>query len=270
MNTTPRSRARITAMVNQKGGVGKTTTTVNVGGALSAKGNRVLLVDLDPQGHLTVMMAMRELIRPYGLGSHLIGKLDQMTDDARDINNLIVPHSDGLDVLPTAIDMVTVADDIRAVRGREERLGKILKPLLARYDHIVIDCPPSLDTLTDNALTCSDDAVVLVQLEDTSMRALELLFAQISAINDELRDDDPLEILGLVVSMLERGVGGLPRSNIARSVLEALEGLPYPILASVPRGIPVTEAARFGQAVEQYAPHSEHAQAFRDVAGALT
>lgn len=267
MNTTPRKRARTTAFVNQKGGVGKTTTTVNVGGSLAAKGNQVLLVDLDPQGHLTIMLGLREMIRPYGLGSHLIGKLEDVDGDA---HNLVVTHSDGLDVLPTAIDMLTMADDIRGVRGRELRLGKVLRSLWDRYDHILIDCPPSLDTLTDNALTCSDDAVVLVQLEDTSMRALELLFAQISAVNDELRDDDSLEILGLVVSMLERGAGGLPRSNIARTVLESLEALPYPILASVPRGIPVTEAARFGKTVEQYAPESEHAQAFREVAGALT
>ncbi len=266
MNT-PHKHARVTAFVNQKGGVGKTTTTINVGGALSAKGQRVLLVDLDPQGHLTVMLALREMIRPYGLGSMLIGKLENLDGD---VNNLVVAHSENLDILPTAVDMLTMADDIRGVRGREERLGKVLRPLLGRYDHVLIDCPPSLDTLTDNALTCADDAVILVQLEDTSMRALELLFAQIAAINDELREENPLEIVGLVVSMLERGVGGLPRSNIARSVLEALEGLPYPILASVPRGIPVTEAARFGRTVEQYAPDSEHAQAFRDVAGALT
>lgn len=266
MNT-PQKPARITALVNQKGGVGKTTATVNIGGALAAKGHKVLLVDLDPQGHLTVMLALRAAIQRYGLGSLLIGKLDRVDGD---VSSLIVTHSEDLDVLPTAVDMVTMADDIRGVMGRERRLGKILKPLMKRYDHILIDCPPSLDTLTDNALTCSDDAVVLVQLEDTSIRALELLFAQISALNDELRDDDPLEILGLVVSMLERGTKGQPRSNIARSVLEALEGLPYPILASVPRGIPVTEAARFGQTVQQYAPDSEHAQAFRDVAGVLT
>ncbi len=267
MNTTPRKRARITAFVNQKGGVGKTTTTVNVGGALAAKGHRVLLVDLDPQGHLTVMLALREMIRQYGLGSYLVGQLENVDGD---VNNLVIVHSDNLDVLPTAIDMLTMADDIRGVRDRERRLGKVLKPLLDRYDHILIDCPPSLDTLTDNALTCSDDAVVLVQLEDTSMRALELLFAQIAAINDELRDDDPMEILGLVVSMLERGAGGLPKSNIARTVLDSLEALPYPILASVPRGTPVTEAARFGKTVAQYTPDSEHAQAFRDVAVVLT
>lgn len=263
---TPHSRARVTACVNQKGGVGKTTTAVNVGGALAAKGLRVLLVDLDPQGHLTSMLHLADQTQEYGLGSALTGKADLVPAPGR----LAVTHSPGLDVVPTAVDMLTVADDIRSVRGREMRLGKVLAPLLPRYDHVLIDCPPSLDTVTDNALACADDALVLVQTEDTTMRALALLFAQIEAVNTELRPERPLEIVGLVVSMLERGAGGLPKSTIARTVLEALQALPYPILASVPRGVTVTEAARFGQTVEQHAPDSEHAQAFRDVAGALT
>ncbi len=266
MNT-PQRRARITAVANQKGGVGKTTTTINIAGALAAKGNMVLVVDLDPQGHLTDMLKMKDLIRQYGLGSHLVGKLEHVDGD---IHNLVITHSDGLDVLPTAADMLTLADDIRGVMGREARLRKVLAPLRTRYDHILIDCPPSLDTLCNNALECADDAVITVQTEDTTVRALMLLFAQIEAVNEELRPDRPLDIVGLVVSMLERGAGGLPKSNIDRSVLATLEGLPYPVLAQVPRGVPVKEAARHGQTVEQYAPDSEHAQAFRDVAGALT
>jgi chromosome partitioning protein len=165
--------------------------------------------------------------------------------------------------------MMTVSGDIRDVRAREMRLGRVLTPLLERYDNILIDCPPSLDTLCDNALECADDAIVPVQTEKTTLRALTLLFDQIDAMNEELRPDRPLKVLGLVVSMLERGAGGLPRSNLARSVLDTLTRLPHPVLASVPRGVPVTEAAHFGQTVEQYMPDSEHAQAFRDVAGAL-
>lgn len=258
---------RTTAVVNQKGGVGKTATTKNVGGALAQKGRRVLLVDLDPQGHLTSALRVQQGEDPDTLAAAILGQYAG-PDDA-----LIRHHSetdDGgrLDVIPHALEMFTVGRELDKLRAREERLARVLEPLAASYDHCLIDCPPALDILTDNALTAADGVLVPVQAEDSSLRALRLLLGQIDALEAELRRT-PLVLHGLVVSMLDRGAGGQARSSLARSVIETFERLELPILATVPRGVPVTEAWRMGVPVGEYAPDTDHAAAYRELAEVL-
>ena len=257
---------RITAIVNQKGGVGKTATAVNVGGALAELGYRVLLIDLDPQGHLTD--ALKISVDWDGDGSLAAA----MTGEWRGrVADLIVPHSrtesGQLDVIPTHPGMFTVARELDRLRAREERLSRVIAEV-GGYDHVLIDCPPALDILTDNALVAADGALVPVQAEDSSLHALRLLLAQIEAIEIELRDTR-LTLHGLVISMLDRGRGGRARSTIGRTVIAALEELPVPILATVPRSVVISEAWRLGKTVAQYAPTSEHAQAYRTIAKVL-
>lgn len=256
---------QITAVVNQKGGVGKTAATINVGGALAESGRGVLLVDLDPQGHLSDALRIGEADDGATLAGALTGTWKGKAAA------LAVSHSEPnggrLDVIPTSLDMFTVGRELDRLRAREERLSRVLATLDG-YDHVLIDCPPALDILTDNALTACDGAIIPVQAEDSSLRALRLLLTQIRAIESELRRT-PVVLHGMVVSMLDRGPGGLPRSLIGRSVLAALEASPLPILASVPRGVPVSEAWRHGRTVTDYAPDSEHAAAYRTVAKVL-
>lgn len=256
---------RITAIVNQKGGVGKTATTINLGGALADAGADVLLVDLDPQGHLTRALKVSPGDDGANLATALTGKSPATLD------GLAVKHSEPsgrLDVLPHSPDMFDVARELDKLRGREHRLERLMGTIQDTYDHVLIDCPPALDILTDNALTTADGVVIPVQAEDSSLHALELLLEQIAAIEEAVRDE-PLTLHGLVVSMLERGRGGQARSTIGRTVIQAFEAMPLPILASVPRGVPVTEAWRVGQTVTAYAPASEHAAAYRALAKAL-
>ncbi len=270
MTTTTPPPAWITAVVNQKGGVGKTATTINLGGALAARGNRVLIVDLDPQGHLTDALNLAGRI-PDGhpqLANALLGKLGPS-----EIASLPVTHSkfdEGgrLDVVPTSDEMFLVGPAMYQLKAREMRLKRLLAAMAGGYDFVLIDCPPSLDVLTDNALVAADGVLIPVQVEDSTIRALRLLFAQIDAVEDDLREP-PLFIHGLVVSMVDRGPGGLPRSNIGRSVLTALEELDVPIVATVPRGVAVTEAWREGNALAVYAPDSEHAGAYAAMAEAM-
>lgn len=257
---------RTTAVVNQKGGVGKTATTINVGGALAAAGRRVLLVDLDPQGHLTEALRLQAAEDPATLAA-------AMVDGRQDAAGLTVTHSQTeaggrLDVIPHSLHMFTVGRELDKLMARESKLGRVLAALAADYDHCLIDCPPALDILTDNALAAADGVLIPVQAEDSSLRALRLLLAQIDAVEAELRSA-PLALHGLVVSMLDRGAGGSARSSLARSVIASLEDLPLPILASVPRGVPVTEAWRHGVPVVEYAPETDHAEAFRTLAAAL-
>ncbi|MFD8534321.1 ParA family protein [Streptosporangium canum] len=261
-----RAGMQITAVVNQKGGVGKTTTTINLGGALAEQGQRVLLVDLDPQGHLTEALKLPEALDGRSLAGILTGAWTGAVDE------IVVPYSTPgtgrLDVIPTTLEMFTVGRELDRLRAREERLGRILAPLDDLYDHCLIDCPPALDILTDNALTAADGVLIPVQAEDSTLRALRLLLAQIDALEAELRRT-PLVLHGMVVSMLDRGAGGQARSNIGRSVITALEGLPLPIVATIPRGVPISEAWRYGRTVTDYAPDSEHAAEFRALAQVL-
>lgn len=252
----------VTAVVNQKGGVGKTATAVNVGGALAEAGRRVLLVDLDPQGHLTAALRVESGSEPGTLAAAMLGTWSGPRTE------LVREHSLDLAVVPNAVDMFTVGRGLDRLRAREERLGRVLSDLAGGYDHCLIDCPPALDILTDNALSAADGVLIPVQAEDSSLRALRLLLAQIDALESELHRP-PLTLHGLVVSMLDRGAGGAPRSNVGRSVVAEFEALPLPVLATIPRGVVVTEAWRVGQPVSMYAPDSEHAGIYRDLAKAI-
>ncbi|SBW27296.1 ParA family protein [Protofrankia symbiont of Coriaria ruscifolia] len=253
----------ITAVANQKGGVGKTATAVNVGGALAAGGGRVLLVDLDPQGHLTSALRL-----PAAQGATLAAALTGSWTGRP--GQLVVTHSETaaggrLDVVPTALEMFTVGRELDRMRAREQRLARLLAPLAPDYDRVLVDCPPSLDILTDNALTAANDLIVPVQAEDSSLHALRLLLGQVAAVDADLRDT-PLRLLGVVVSLLRR-----PPSTLARTVLEHLQHQPdLPLLATVPLGVVVAEAWRSGVTVAEYAPGSEHAEIYRQLAVTIT
>jgi chromosome partitioning protein len=251
---------RITAVVNQKGGVGKTATALNIGGALAEAGHRVLLVDLDPQGHLTHALGRQDApLGPGSLRTALVSGADRPVPDH---------HPLGFDLLATNVEMFTVARELDQLRAREKRLGRHLAAFAGDYDHALIDCPPTLDVLTDNALTAADGVLVPVQAEDSSLRALRLLLDQVAALEAELRETR-LDLHGLVVSMLERGAGGVARSNVSRSVMAELGAIPLPVLAVIPRNVVVAEAWRIGIPVVAYAPGSEHAELYRQLAKVL-
>jgi chromosome partitioning protein len=270
--THAKARPQTVALVNQKGGVGKTATCAGIGGALAEAGRRVLLVDLDPQGSLSTVCLRVPTPAPDAEATLPAALTGQWTGDP---SELVVTHSETgtggrLDVLPTTVGMFTLARELDQLRAREHRLARLLARLPgpddpAGYHHILIDCPPTLDVLVDGALTAADAAVIPVQAEDSSLHALELLLSQIAAIEAELRDA-PLNLYGLVVSMLDRGRGGMARSTIGRSVVDVLAQQPLPILATIPRGAVIAEAWRFGTPVTTYAPRSEHAAAYRAIA----
>lgn len=255
------TRTYVTAVTNQKGGVGKTATTINVGGALAAAGRNVLLVDLDPQGHLTDGLKLDQAPIGDGKANLYRSLVGEYTGSVAD---LIAPHSapaGRLDVIPNSIEMFMAARDVDKARAREHRLGRLLTAVRGIYDHVLIDAPPSLDVLTDNALTAADGVLIPVQAEDSSLKALRLLLSQIASVDADLRDT-PLHIHGLVVNLLRR-----PPSTLARSVLEeyaTLDGLP--VVGTVPLSVTVTEAWRYGRTVVDYAPESEHAAAYRTLA----
>jgi chromosome partitioning protein len=255
---------RITAVTNQKGGVGKTVTTIGTAGALAELGRTVLVVDLDPQGHLTDGLKVPQAPSGDGAPNLYRALVGEFTGP---VTELAVTHSEPagrIDVVPNAFEMFMAVRDVDKVKAREQRLAKLLTSARGVWDHVLIDSPPSLDILTDNALTAADGVLIPVEAEDSSLKALELLLPQVASVDADLRVK-PLELHGLVVNRLRR-----PPSLLAQSVLKEfaeLDGLP--VLATVPLGVVITEAWRYGRTPVDYAPDSEHAEAYRTLAKVL-
>lgn len=182
---------------NQKGGVGKTTVAINVAGALAQRGREVLFVDLDPQGHGTEGLGFAEAYdaEPPSLYDVLLD-LDRQDE----INDIVVEHAE-FDLLPSNVDMFNAEPELTtAMRGRE-RLRMALSELETDYEYLIVDCPPSLGNLTDNALLACQQVLIPALAEGTSIRALEILFDQIDTIEDGY--DVSIEDLGLVANRVE-------------------------------------------------------------------
>ncbi len=249
--------------MNQKGGVGKTTTTANLGGALAEAGYRVLLVDLDPQGHLTEACGVPEATPSATLAATLLMDADRVGPEQ--VERLPAPWRDGIDVIPTHVDSFLLERELYRMRGVEWRLQRVLEAVdaLDRWDVCLIDCPPSLGVLTDNALVAAGQALVPVQSEDSALRALRLLLDQITTMQAELRVR--VDVVGMVVNLFDRR-----RGRIVTSTLAELEAMPLPILATVQDLAVVREAWRAGLPVVEYAPESPSAQTYRELARRLT
>jgi chromosome partitioning protein len=170
------------AICNQKGGVGKTTLTINLGGALAELGYKVLMIDLDPQGHLTEGVGLRDFYDREDISLY-----DQLVNSKGKVSDLIVkPDHEAFYVIPTNYQMMLAEQSLFMSRNREHKLKNMLSKLNDEFDWVLLDCPPTLGNLTDNALNAAQKVVVPVQAESTSIRALELLFDQIESIEHGL------------------------------------------------------------------------------------
>ena len=187
--------ARITAVCNQKGGVGKTTTTINLGAALAEYGQRVLLVDFDPQGALSVGLG----IQPHELDATIYNVLMERNTTARDV--LFKTSVDGMDLLPSNIDLSGAEVQLVHEVGREFVLGRVLQPLVPDYDLILIDCQPSLGLLTVNALACADGVIVPLECEYFALRGVALLMETIEKVSSRI--SPKLVVDGLLATMYD-------------------------------------------------------------------
>jgi chromosome partitioning protein len=187
--------ARVIAICNQKGGVGKTTTTINLGAALAEQGRRVLLVDFDPQGALSVGLG----IQPHDIDSTVYNLLMERDVIAQDV--LFQTNVEGMDLLPSNIDLSGAEVQLVHEVGREYVLGGVLKPLLPDYDIILIDCQPSLGLLTINALACANGVLIPLECEYFAMRGVALLMETIDKVSQRLNPE--LTIDGLLATMYD-------------------------------------------------------------------
>src|SRR3569623_856805 len=200
--------AHIAAICNQKGGVGKTVLTINLGAALADKGKRVCLIDLDPQGHLTEGVGLKQLYLQEGINLY-----KAFTDHKDETTKLIhhVPH-EKFDIIPSNYEMMLAEQTLFMARNREHKLRALLADI-TEYDWILIDCPPNLGNLTDNALNASRLVIIPIQAETTSVRALALLFDQIESIE---------KVLKIKISILAVTPNLVQDSALSRRILEDL------------------------------------------------
>ena len=246
---------KVTALANQKGGVGKTTTAINLGGALVALGHRVLCLDLDPQANLSV-----------GLGIDLVsvarGMADVLLDPDVSLASAVRPSkTPGLDVVPSTIDLSAAEVELMTAIGREMALRDKLAPeVIERYDFVLIDCPPTLGLLTLNALVAADGVIVPVQTQYYALKGVAALLKIIKTVQARLNPN--LHVIGLLPTFYDS------RTILGRDMLESLRDLgDHQVFHTVIRqSVKIGEAPTAGVPITVYDPRSDAAQAYVDLA----
>jgi chromosome partitioning protein len=246
--------ARVAAVCNQKGGVGKTTTTINLGAALAEQGRRVLLVDFDPQGALSVGLG----IQPHELDATIYNLLMERGLTAHDV--LIKTSVDGMDLLPSNIDLSGAEVQLVHEVGREFVLGRVLQPVLADYDIILIDCQPSLGLLTVNALACADGVIVPLECEYFALRGVALLMETIDKVSSRI--SPKLVLDGLLATMYDSRT--LHTREVLAGVVKGFGDKVYHTVIS--RTVRFPDATVAGEPITRFDPTSNGAQAYRELA----
>ena len=244
--------ARVVALANQKGGVGKTTTAVNLGAYLAHAGKRVLLLDMDPQANATSSLGVDKNTLARSVYDVLIG--------AEPASRLVcLTACAGLDLLPASPALAGAQIELVPMAGRETKLRRALEPLRTRYDYVLIDTPPSLGMLTVNALTASDGVLIPIQCEYLPLEGLGQLLHTIELVRQSLNPDRAIS--GLVLTMYD------PRTNLSRQVVEEIrQHFPIIVFRSIiPRSIKLSEAPSYGEPIITYAPHSSGGQAYESL-----
>ncbi|AKV55361.1 chromosome partitioning protein [Bifidobacterium actinocoloniiforme DSM 22766] len=248
--------ARVIAMCNQKGGVGKTTSSINIGGALSTYGRRVLIVDFDPQGAATVGL---------GINANSVENTiyTALFDPSLDVHEVVM-HSrfDNLDIIPANIDLSAAEVQLVTEVGREQVLASTLKPLIDEYDVIIVDCQPSLGLLTVNALTAADGVIIPVAAEFFALRGVALLMQSIEKVRTRINPD--LQVYGVLVTMYTRT---LHSDEVLQRIYEAFKDKVFHSV--ITRSIKLPDATVSGAPITMYAPQHKTAKEYREVAREL-
>ena len=244
---------RIIAVANQKGGVGKTTTSINLAACLAEKGKKVLAVDMDPQGNMTSGLGVDKDSVEKSIYELIIGEVD-----IKEVINKEVLEN--LDIIPTSIDLSAAEIELIGVDDKEYILRNAIDQVKDQYDFVIIDCPPSLSMLTINAMTTADSVIVPIQCEYYALEGLSQLIHTVELVKDRL--NSKLEIEGVVFTMYDA------RTNLSLQVVENVkDNLQQNIYKTIiPRNIRLAEAPSYGLPINKYDPKSTGAESYMRLA----
>ena len=244
---------RIIAVANQKGGVGKTTTSINLAACLAEKGKKVLAVDMDPQGNLTSGLGVDKDSVEKSIYELIIGE-----GDIKEVINKEVLEN--LDIIPTSIDLSAAEIELIGVDDKEYILRNAIDQVKDQYDFVIIDCPPALSMLTINAMTTADSVIVPIQCEYYALEGLSQLIHTVELVKDRL--NSKLEIEGVVFTMYDA------RTNLSLQVVENVkDNLQQNIYKTIiPRNIRLAEAPSYGLPINKYDPKSTGAESYMRLA----
>lgn len=248
--------SKVYAVANQKGGVGKTTTSINLATYLAAAGRRVLLVDMDPQANTSSGIGAAKNKKEYTVYDLIVQEQESVS-----IFDVIVPSSRReLVVAPCTVDLAGAEMELVGALAREYRLRQALEPIRNRCDYIIIDCPPSLGLLTINALVAADALIIPIQCEYLALEGLSQLLNTVNIVKNKLNPD--LYIAGVVMTMFD------PRTRLASDIVKEVRNhFPNEAFQTIiNRNVRLSEAPSFGQAILDYDPTSPGALAYRSLA----
>ena len=256
------SKARIISILNQKGGVGKTTTTVNLAAALAACGNKVLVIDLDPQTHLGLH---------FGVESASASVYDLLMEDDVSVQDALLFARENIDLVTSEVDLAAAESELASKTDRHDLLSRKLEPIADAYEYILIDCPPSLGLLTINALAASKELIVPMQTHFLALQGVSRLFETVQMLVGGLNPE--LQVSGIVLCMHEKN------TKLAREVVDDLQeffdssrdsDVPWRdcIILDPPirRNVKLAEAPSFGQTIFDYEPDCAGAKDYRQLA----
>tara|TARA_S200000501_G_scaffold114224_1_gene107334 strand:- start:2948 stop:3712 length:765 start_codon:yes stop_codon:yes gene_type:complete len=248
--------SKVFSICNQKGGVGKTTTSVNLSAALSLNNKKVLLIDMDPQGNATMGSGINKYDLDYSLA-------DILLDSSKNVEDIICKAEEGFDLVPSNQALTFAEVKLLDVNNRELVLKKILAKIQDNYDFIIIDCPPSLNILTVNALAVSNSVIIPTQCEYYALEGLTALLETIDKI--KISVNESLEIGGILRTMYD------PRNNLAQDVSEELKNhFGKDVLKTViPRNVSLAEAPSHGSSIVNYDRASKGSMSYLALAGEI-
>lgn len=242
------------AIFNQKGGVGKTTTNINLGACLALLGKKVLMLDIDPQGNTTSGIGIKKKSLKYTV-------YDLLVRDNFDTQKAILKTSiEGLHIIPASVDLAGAEIELVQLESREKRLKKSIDKVRKDYDYIFIDCPPSLGLLTINSLTAVESVLIPIQCEFYALEGVSQLVSTIELVKKSL--NSKLSIQGVILSMFDG------RTNLSVQVVQEVKKYFGAKVYStvIPRNIRLAEAPSYGMAIMEYDPKSRGAEAYREFA----